>query len=291
MARIARLSERGYVAVEGRDAEKFLQGLITNDMDLLHTAPAMHAALLSPQGKILFEFMVVRTPAGFLLETGREQAANLVKRLTLYKLRAKVEITAREDLDTYAVWGEGAAEAAGPGAYADPRHTRLGLRMPCPAASAQPGAEPEAAYDAHRIALGIPEVGKDYALGDTFPHEAGFDLLSGVAFDKGCFVGQEVVSRMQHRGTARKRFVIVDGRAALPPRGTDIVAGSDPALIALGAMGSAVGQQGLALVRIDRAAEALSAGSAIRAGDVEVSLRVPDWAAYSLAAASAMSPG
>lgn len=291
MARIARLSERSYVGVEGPDAEKFLQGLITNDMDLLHTAPALHAALLSPQGKILFEFMVVRTPAGFLLDTGRGQAADLVKRLGLYKLRAKVEITCREDLDVYAVWGEGAAAAAGPEGYPDPRQAALGLRMPRPVGSPPPGTGAEADYDAHRIALGIPEAGKDYVLGDTFPHEAGFDLLGGVAFDKGCFVGQEVVSRMQHRGTARKRFVIVDGQAALPPRGAEIVAVSGAASVALGAMGSAVGRQGLALVRIDRAAEALSNGLPIQAGEVGVALRVPAWATYSFAAASAMSPG
>jgi len=282
MARIVRLPERSYVAVEGPDAEKLLQGLITNDVGDLEPGRATHAGLLSPQGKILFEFIVVRVPAGFWLETTRAQAADLVKRLTFYKLRAKADIASKDGLDVYAVWGETAGAVSGVVAYADPRHAALGRRVARPADAPLQQTDPPEAYHAHRISLGVPEAGLDYALGDTFPHEAVFDLLGGVAFDKGCFVGQEVVSRMQHRGTARRRFVIVDGDAPLPPAGVEIVAGSGDARVLLGAMGSSVSRQGLALIRIDRAAEGIANNMPITAGGAGVALRVPEWATYSL---------
>jgi tRNA-modifying protein YgfZ len=284
MARIARLPERSTVAVEGPDAHKFLQDLITNDLDLLKSQSAVHAGLLSPQGKILFEFIVVPGERGFVLDTVRARAADLVKRLTLYKLRAKIEIADRgNEQDVYAAWGEGGEQVARDG-YADPRLAALGVRIVRAKDAAIAGAEDAAAYEAHRIALGVPEADKDYALGDTFPHEACFDILHGVAFDKGCFVGQEVVSRMQHRGTARKRFVIVAGDATLPPAKTEVTAGAEPARAVIGAMGSSAGTSGLALVRLDRAAEMLAKGQTIRAGDVEVTLRVPSWAPYTLSA-------
>ena len=284
MARIARLPERSTVAVEGPDAHKFLQDLITNDLDLLKSQSAVHAGLLSPQGKVLFEFIVVQTERGFVLDTVRARAKDLVKRLTLYKLRAKIEIGDRGDnQDVYAAWGEGAEQVAGDG-YADPRLAGLGVRIVRPKDAAIAETEDVAAYEAHRIALGVPEADKDYALGDTFPHEACFDILHGVAFDKGCFVGQEVVSRMQHRGTARKRFVIVAADATLPPAKTEVTAGEEPARAVIGALGSSVGTSGLALVRLDRAAEAMAKGQKIMAGDVQVTLRVPSWAPYALSA-------
>jgi folate-binding protein YgfZ len=124
----------------------------------------------------------------------------------------------------------------------------------------------------------VPDAELDYGLGDTFPHEACFDVLGGVAFDKGCFIGQEVVSRMQHRGTARKRIVMVSGSGTLPGRGTEITAG--PASI--GSMGSSVEGSGLALVRLDRAVEVIEAGTPIEARGVRLSLSVPPWAPYKL---------
>ncbi|MFM9848465.1 MAG: YgfZ/GcvT domain-containing protein [Hyphomicrobiaceae bacterium] len=284
MAWIARLPERSAVAVEGPDAEKFLQDLITNDLDLLKSQSAVHAGLLSPQGKILFEFIVVPTSRGFALETVRARAKDLVKRLSLYKLRAKIDIVDRsEEDDVYAAWGDGAAEVA-PDVYADPRLPALGVRCIRVKDAVIAEAGGWEAYEAHRIALGVPDADKDYALGDTFPHEACFDILHGVAFEKGCFVGQEVVSRMQHRGTARKRFVIVTANTALPPPKTEITAGAEPARAVIGAMGSTAGTSGLALVRLDRAAETLAKGQRIMAGDVGVTLRVPSWAPYTLSA-------
>ena len=280
MPRIARLPERSIVAVEGPDAEKLLQGLVTGDMDRLSGQRAIHSALLSPQGKILFEFMVVPADLGFKLETSRARAPDLVQRLGLYKLRAAVQIADRgAEEDVYAAWGGDAVAIEG--AYKDPRLRGLGWRFTRPRSASIAEAESAAAYHAHRIALGVPEAEFDYVLGDTFPHEACFDVLGGVSFDKGCFIGQEVVSRMEHRGSARKRFVMVSAKETLPPPRTEISAGA----AAIGVTGSSAGTQGLALVRLDRATEALQAGTPLLAGAVAVSLSVPPWAPYALAGA------
>ena len=141
----------------------------------------------------------------------------------------------------------------------------------------------EADYHARRIALGVPEGGRDYAYGDAFPHEALFDQLNGVDFKKGCYVGQEVVSRMEHRGTARKRIVGVEGEGPLPASGTEITAGGKP----IGTLGSVGGASGLALLRLDRAEEAKAAGLPLRAGDVTVAVRIPAWARFKTPAPAA----
>ena len=138
-------------------------------------------------------------------------------------------------------------------------------------------------YHARRIALGVPEGGRDYIFGDAFPHEAMFDQLNGVDFKKGCFVGQEVVSRMEHRGTARKRIVGVEGEGQLPLSGTEIMAGSMP----IGTLGSVAGSSGLALLRLDRAEEAKAAGVPLRAGEVTVAVRIPAWARFKTPAPAA----
>jgi tRNA-modifying protein YgfZ len=281
-AQIARLADRGVVRVAGADAEKLLQGIITNDMGLLASQPAMHAALLTPQGKILFEFFVVRDGPDFLLEVERNMAAALAKRLTLYKLRAKVEIQdVSSDYSVLALWGDyspSPGTTVGRIAFADPRQRRLGWRIIARREPVGDVADPKSAieatandYDAHRISLGVPESGKDYALGDTFPHEADLDQLGGVSFTKGCFVGQEVVSRMHNRASVRKRIVPVDGEAPLRP-GADIKAGD----ASIGSIGSVAGTRALALVRLDRAKEALDKGETLTADGIALTLRDRD---------------
>ena len=293
---MALLSDRGVVAVTGEDAGRFLQGLITNDIALLGVEPAIFAGLLTPQGKILFDFFVVRGPGGYLLETAREKAADIARRLAMYKLRAQVEITDVSAGYAIAVYWDGphsAVESEPPGAaYPDPRLAELGSRtlVPLPMSRAAGGGGAVAAtsdsYHAHRIALGVPEGGKDYAFGDTFPHEALFDQLGGVSFAKGCFVGQEVVSRMEHRATIRKRVVPVVGESELPAPGTHIMAG--PA--AIGTLGSVAGQRGLALLRLDRVGEARANGVALSAGKIEIEVELPAFATFSLAGVETGSP-
>jgi hypothetical protein len=303
-AKVATLSDRGVVAVTGADAVKFLHGLLTNDLERLEVrdgrlpfdADAAHAALLSPQGKILFDAFCVRTPDGFVLDVARDKAAELAKRLSLYKLRAAVRI---EDVsDAYvvlALWGEDAC-SLGPTrdtiAFRDPRHPDLGIRILAEArfatdiASATNGTKVDAqAYQAHRIGLGVPEGGKDFPFGDAFPHEALMDQLAGVSFSKGCYVGQEIVSRMQHRGTARKRIVPVVADTALPAAGSEIaVAGT-----AVGSLGSTAGQRGLALVRLDRVGELAPADTGLTAGGIPIRIELPPWATFGRGAPAAQT--
>ncbi len=284
-ATLALLADRGVVAVTGEDAKAFLDNLITNDMDLLANQGAIHAGLLSPQGKILFAFFVVPTADGFLLETARAQAPDLVKRLGLYKLRAKVAVG---DLSSsrvvVAAWGGPAPDVALSLAYADPRHGALGWRLiMAPEMAAKLGHEDAGAdaYHAHRIALGVPDAGRDFALGDTFPHEANFDVQAGASFTKGCFVGQEVVARMQHKTVVRKRVVGISGEGALEP-GVEIRIGE----AVIGTVGSVAGGKALALLRLDRAAEANAKGQPLTAGGSTISVDATTLSAYEAAAAA-----
>lgn len=290
----AQLTGRGIVSVMGPDAEKLLQGLVTNDLPHA-TFEATFAGLLSPQGKILFDFFIVRVAEGFLLDVARDKAPELVRRLTLYRLRSDVQIADRSnDFVVAAGWGTfadaGDAPLAGIVAtFTDPRLPELGRRNISDASQTpvhSGNTACDAAYHAHRIALGVPEGGRDYAYGDTFPHEALFDQIHGVSFDKGCYVGQEIVSRMQHRGTARKRIVQVTGQRALPESGTEILAGT----VAIGALGSIDGSNGLGLVRLDRAAEFKAKGIDLTAGGVPLTLRTPAFATFLLEPQAATVP-
>jgi tRNA-modifying protein YgfZ len=277
----ARLQGRTVIEIAGAEAADFLQGLVTSDVESLEAGSARNAALLTPQGKILFEFIVVAADEGrFLLDCPRETTAELAKRLTFYRLRAKIDIAERPDDAVIAIWGDGQTPSV-PGAFADPRLAELGWRMIVPGSDAETipaGCEAvdEAAYHAHRIALGVAELGSDYDSGAVFPHEADLDQLGGVDFSKGCYVGQEVVSRMQHRGTARSRFVPVTINGAVPAVGTGIEAGGK----AVGTMGSGADGHGLALLRLDRVRAAVEAGTAITAGDATLTPKKPEWAKF-----------
>ncbi len=292
------LADRGVVAVGGADAHKLLQSVITNDLDALGAsnaqdalgaAPALHTGLLTPQGKILFDFFVVKTATAFRLDVARDQAAALVKRLTMYKLRADVQINDVSDaIRVFAVWdGEPWSfyNLSTTSQFTDPRLTAMGLRILASTEFADSVAQaingfeaPFEDYDAHRIGLGVPEGGKDYAFGDAFPHEALFDQLNGVSFTKGCYVGQEIVSRMEHRGTARKRILPVTGNGLLPPPGTEIKAGE----ITIGVLGSVAASHALALLRLDRVSEFMAKGVPLTAGNVEITVHIPSWATFSL---------
>jgi folate-binding protein YgfZ len=289
LAKMALLPDRGVVRVVGCDAEKFLNGSITADLNLLAKQAAVHSALLTTQGKMMFEFFALKAPDGaFLLETTRHLADDLVKRFKMFVLRSKVEIeNVSGAWEVAACWGGAPAASDKRIVYADPRLPELGSRLIAanpPGFAADPGdVEGEAewvstdAYHAHRIALGVPEAGKDFPIGDTYPHEADFDQLNGVSFAKGCFVGQEIVARMKHKGTVRKRVVPVEAEAPLRS-GAPIMVGEAE----IGTVGSVAGTRGLALVRLDRAAEASAKGQAILADGVAISLRKPRWATFEL---------
>ena len=285
--KVVLLSDRAVLRVTGEAARNFLQGLITNHIDQAKPGSAIHAGLLTPQGKILVDFFVLPVSDGFLLELPRTKLANLVQRLTIYKLRTQVAFAEEPSLGVAASWGSTPLLPVGSIVYADPRLPELGLRILLPAnadiSALGCALASEDEYHARRIAVGVPEGGRDYIFGDAFPHEAMFDQLNGVDFKKGCFVGQEVVSRMEHRGTARKRIVGVEGAGQLPAPGTEIMAGSMP----IGTLGSVAGSSGLALLRLDRAEEAKAVGTPLRAGEVTIAVRIPAWARFKTPAPAA----
>jgi len=277
------LPDRGVVKVSGEDARNFLNGLVTTDVTELKPGLAKFGALLTPQGKIIVDFLITEAPAGhgggFLFDCPRALAQALTDKLRFYKLRAKVTVeNLSESLGVIAAWG-GEPAMQPDLTYADPRAEALGHRILAPhdlvaKVTALIGADvvEPGAYEAQRIACGVPRGGLDFIYGDAFPHETNMDRLNGVDFDKGCYVGQEVVSRMQHRGTARTRTVkiVLDGPA--PEAGASILAGDKP----VGTIGSTAGGTGLALVRTDRVADALAAGQPLTAGGLSLRLADPE---------------
>jgi len=281
------LPDRGVVKVAGADARGFLNGLLTTDIGKVTPAAARFGALLTPQGKIVVDGIVAEAPAedggGFFLDVPRALAGELVQKLNFYKLRAKVICEdLSEVLGVMAVW-DGAGDTEYGLTYPDPRLAALGFRVMLPphlakGAAADLGAElvEAAAYEAHRIALGVPRGGLDFMYGDAFPHETDMDQLAGIDFDKGCYVGQEVVSRMEHRGTARTRIVPLTAENFAPDAGVPVMAGDKQ----IGTTGSHAGNRGLVMLRLDRFADARAAGTPLTAGGVAIEPQKPDWATF-----------
>jgi hypothetical protein len=282
----ALLPDRGVVKVAGAPARDFLNGLLTADIGQVAPQRPSFAALLTPQGKIVADGIVAEAPAedggGFFIDCPRALAIGLVDKLDFYKLRAPIVAEdLSEVLGVLAVWdGTGTTEYGL--VYPDPRLPALGHRVMLPPhlaaqAAADLGAElvDASAYEAHRIALGVPRGGVDFSYGDAFPHETDMDQLHGVDFDKGCYVGQEVVSRMEHRGSARSRVVPVAFDGYAPEAGAPVTAADK----AIGTFGSSAAGHALALLRLDRAADALAAGAPL-AGGATLRLVKPDWAHF-----------
>jgi folate-binding protein YgfZ len=277
------LPDRGVVKVSGDDARDFLNNLVTTDVTLVRPGLGRFGALLTPQGKITADFLITEAPSGhgggFLIDCPRALAQGLADKLAFYRLRAKVTVeNVSDSLGVLAAW-DGDPAIKPDLTFADPRDARLGWRILVPEDLAPKAADligaelvDSAVYEAHRIGAGVPRGGLDFMYGDAFPHETNMDRLHGVDFEKGCYIGQEVVSRMQHRGTARTRTVriILDGAA--PEAGTPVLAGEKP----VGTMGSSAGGAGLALIRVDRAAEALDAGTPLMSGGLAIRLAEPD---------------
>ncbi|WP_244299169.1 YgfZ/GcvT domain-containing protein [Roseibium aquae] len=282
------LDNRGLLHVSGEQAHSFLQNLVTCDVDQVAATGAGFGALLTPQGKIQFDFLVVKTAEGYLLDTPAPLVADLKKRLTFYKLRAKVALDdVTGSTQVVAVWRGKADGADGVHVIEDPRFEALGQRLYGPAETieallAQGGAKDAGieGYERHRIGYGVPQSVADFGMGEIFPHDADMDDLNGVSFTKGCYVGQEVVSRVHHRGTARKRFVSVTSKTPLPDPGTAIETGGK----AIGALGSSTrtgdGFKGLALLRLDKAGAALEKGASITCGQESVAIELPGWARF-----------
>jgi folate-binding protein YgfZ len=261
------LKDRGVVDVAGPDASTFLQGLITNDMKGVASGRAIYAALLTPQGKIIHDFLIAQGPGdAFWLDCVKANAADLAARLKKYKLRAKITITDRSAELRIVANGQAAVT------FEDPRLAALGTR----AITATPGdaQTDDSAYDQHRLTLGIPDAATDIPPETLFPLDCNLEELHGVSFDKGCYVGQELTARMKHRATARRRMLPVTADAPLPPPGTPIKLGATD----IGELRGAIGARGLALVRLDRlgnAEEADAGGITVRIGRPAYPLILP----------------
>ncbi|RCS23208.1 folate-binding protein [Phyllobacterium salinisoli] len=275
------LSGRALVLITGEEAEKFLQAVITTDLDDLGKGQMKPGALLSPQGKILFDYLVSRVEGGLRFDLAAGHAADFAKRLTLYRLRSKASISLPNESFVSVSWGNESVSSDEDSAFSHNDSTVIDCRFPTEAKvlrhyGESAGSTDETAWTALRIAHGVAESGHDFALGDAFPHDANLDQTGGVSFRKGCFIGQEVVSRMQHRGTARRRVLIATGAADLPAAGTPLTSGGRE----IGTLGSVSGNNGLALVRIDRVKDAMDSGTPILAGDVAVALAIPPAARF-----------
>ena len=273
------LGDRGVIEVAGADATDFLQRLITNSVLNIPKGEGRYAGLLTPQGKLLFDFFVVPLPegpeAGYSIDCAGEQTADLVKRLNLHKMRAKIAIEDKsKDFAVAAIFGGEMATGIEGVFYRDTRAPHMGLRVIVPrgAALAKLDRAEASRYEAHRIAQGVPKGGVDFRHGDAFVHDVNLDLMNGVDFNKGCYVGQEVVARVHHRNSARKRIARIHFDGPAPAQGTQITAGD----AMIGQVGSTAGVEGLAMVRLDRLEEARVAGVAPKAGDVGVDVTLPD---------------
>jgi folate-binding protein YgfZ len=272
----ALLDDRAVLAISGPQARDFLQGLVTNDI-VGGVAPGagLYTALLSPQGKILFDFLVTEGDGALLLDVARDARDALLKKLKMYRLRSQVEIEAREQLGVYVNLvghpdNRALSYAERAVTFADPRHQGLGMRSIGASAEMPANLSGTRGYHQHRLELGVPEAG-DFGFEKIFALDAGLAELNGVSFTKGCYIGQELTSRMKHRATSRKRILTVRADAALPAEGAVTKGG-----VEIGELVSSHGRTAFVLVRLDRLEE--TSGDIAAAG-LPVSLHRPAWLA------------
>lgn len=272
------LHDRALIIISGPDAEHFLQNILTTDLSNLGVDEIKSGALLTPQGKILFDFLISRNnDNGFIIDCRADISDDFVRRLMMYKLRAKADISKENQSLVFVTWND---DSISSDIESKPmRDSRFAKQNVYRIYGHQitSNATPQD-YANLRIAHGIVESGDDYVLSDAFPHDVLLDEVDGVGFKKGCYVGQEVVSRMQHRGTARRRVMLVEGQTDLPVSGTEIQANGR----SIGTLGSVSGKHGLAIMRTDRVKTALDGGIEIMADNVPVQLSIPSWARYTL---------
>jgi folate-binding protein YgfZ len=256
---------RGLVAATGPDAVPLLQSLVTNDVEKVTPERSVYAALLTAQGRFLHDFFIVHWPDGVVLDCERARQDDLVKRLTLYRLRAKVQFASLNDSHVVAlIWGARSDQSDGV-ALADPRHVALGHRAVLPRTDAQArlaamglSSGTSEDYDTLRLSLGVPDGSRDLEVERALLLENNFEALGGVDFNKGCYVGQEITARTKYRGLAKKKLLRVHGAAPLPPPGTIVLRDGKEA----GELRSSLGTDGLALLRLD----ALEGGALDAAG-------------------------
>ena len=256
MNQIAALPSRAVIAVSGPDARSFLNGLLSQEVETLASGELRFSGLLTPQGRLLYDLFVASLEDGLLLDVAAEHRDAILTRLTMYRLRAKVELAA-SPLGVFAAW-----PAAG--GFPDPRLPALGSRL---YAEDQATTATEDDYETHRLALGVPGPA-DWGTDKTYPIEADFDLLNGIDFKKGCFVGQETTSRMKRRGTIKNRMLPIVFGGPAPAFGTEVLAGE----LRAGEVLSGRDGRAMALLRLDRIE-----GADLTADGRAVTVDRPDW--------------
>ena len=242
----APLPSRALIALSGPDWRGFLQGLITQDVETLGPGEARFAGLLTPQGRLLWDLFVVGRQDGAWLDVEAADRDAIVQRLAMYRLRAKVEISP-DPSPVAALFPLALSPQGGEGYVRDPRLGALGWRGYGASGPASAQVADDAAYEAHRLALGVPGPA-DWGSETTYPIEANFDLLGGIDFKKGCFVGQETTSRMKRRGQVKSRMLPIAFEGAAPAPGAEVLAGA----LRAGEVRSGIDGRAIALVRLDR---------------------------------------
>ena len=288
------LADRALLSLTGADARDFLQGIVSNDVERAGPGQAIYAALLTPQGKFLHDFLIVERDGALLVDGERARIDDLKRRFQFYRLRAKVEIAELgADDKVFALLGAdwegldaepGAARPfAGGVVCVDPRLAALGLRAYLPADDAlaalaaagfKPGAP--ANYERLRLSLAVPDGSRDIPVDKGFLLESNFEELNGIDFQKGCYVGQELTARTKYRGTIRKRLFRVEVDGPLPEPGTPIKLGD----VEVGTMRSGLGAAGIALLRLEQVERAAAAGQKLTAAGATLTPVKPDWADF-----------
>nr|WP_319487105.1 folate-binding protein [uncultured Cohaesibacter sp.] len=272
---ILHLANRAVVRLSGTDTESLLQRLVTIDMDALREGEARHGALLTPQGKIAMDFLICRDGGAVLFDLDQTIVASFIKKMTLYRMRSDVTIRESDERVGVAFTPDADPDAL---AVRDIRSEQLGWRLYGKGEGWQATDEQKSDYLARHIAAIVPQVGLDFTLEDAFPYDINMDFLGGLFFDKGCYVGQEVVSRMHHRGTARRRLVRIEADQPIPTGDAVIEAGGKP----VGSVGAVLDKRALAVVRLDRVGEALREREHLTVKGIPVRIELPAYADFSL---------
>jgi folate-binding protein YgfZ len=241
-----RLPDRAFLRLSGEDRLKFLQGLVSNDVNAATPGHAVYSCLLTPQGKFLHDFFLIAAGDSLLIECEAHRRADLAQRLKMYKLRSRIELI-EADYAVFAAFGV-APLITGEIIYSDPRAPALGKRVLLPPGEHPKPEIPIDAYDRLRISLAVPDGSRDMEVGKAILLENNIDLLNGVAWDKGCYTGQELTARTRYRGLIKKRLIPVRIAGDAPAAGTPLIeAGNE-----VGEMRGACGDLGLALLRLER---------------------------------------
>jgi folate-binding protein YgfZ len=287
------LEDRGFLAVAGPDARAFLQGVVTNDVNKAQPGQAIYAAMLTPQGRYLHDFFIVELDGVLFLDVAKSRLDDLRARLLKYRLRAKVEVDDVSTLfRTIALLGDGPHDSqalhgfegrggpfAGGFCYVDPRYAGIGARAMLPTSGAEAlsnagfEANDRMAYETLRLLFGIPEGLVDLVQEKTLPMEANFDLLNGIDWAKGCYVGQELTARMHYRALLKKRLLPVEIEGDVPAIGAPVTYDGQDA----GEMRTGMGDQGIALLRLEVVLEAVKAEKPLLAGDSQITPKHPPW--------------